>query len=86
MKRNFRTSNLNAKKLNEKYIKTSNYKQYTSKFELPRIVSICPKVVKRKLDTTVYNRGMRVGSPIKKECDSTSIIDDLSIKLSKASR
>lgn len=58
----FRSPSVNLKKYNEEYQKTQYYKKFTKKFELPKIQVTGPIVIKRKLDLSPYNRGIRLGS------------------------
>ena len=44
------------KKLNNDFINNLTYKKFYNKFELPKIIEKVPKILKRKLDISPYNR------------------------------
>jgi hypothetical protein len=42
--------------MNDDFNNTLIYKKFMNKFELPEIIEKVPKIIKRKLDVSPYNR------------------------------
>lgn len=50
------------KQFSEEYKMKKTYMNYSKKFELPKLTNLGPRIMKRKIDMSPYNRAVRMNS------------------------